>query len=87
MPPTSSSGHFQRHLNHVYGLGKDAQGFCELKVPGHLKTDASRCVHKVHAFAPHEELAAEIEENPGLDDALRDSIQRREWPESYWTHP
>ena len=80
--PNAPSGHFQRHLDAVSGLGADSPLFYRVPVPCHTKHDQRRRVIDVQVMPPHECLHREHMADPALAAKVADTA----WPPSYTEH-
>lgn len=83
--PNAPTGHYARHIDTVEKIDVRAlrEQLLALPVPRYTKYDAGRSVFLLPVRAPHEELVAEIEADPGILRAAREEA----WPPSYWGHP
>ena len=85
--PTAPSGHFQRHIDTIVNPGEVLGNTYTILVPGYDKYEMGRTVLKIPVLPPHEVLQEEIECDPNLEEALRSSVKRKEWPPVYTEHP
>jgi hypothetical protein len=85
--PGRDSGAYAKRMDRYLRVESDGPCFYMLEVPGHDKAQASRVLHRLEAVPPHERLAAELQEDPGISARLRASIARGEWPPAYTDHP
>jgi len=86
-PPTLPSGHYQRKLDGYLRIGPDDPEFYLLPVPGHDKAVADRTVHRLECVPPHEALARELAQDPGLLRRIPSAPAEGEWAENYRQHP
>jgi hypothetical protein len=74
-PNASSTGHYQRKIDHVLRLKEREHVLYELQVPGHAKYNASREVSTIHVIPPHELIIDEVEKNRTLEQSLYTPIR------------
>ena len=85
--PGQPSGHYQRRLDSVLGFKAERDAFYRLRVPGHHRHDLSRTTHRVPVRVAHEALNDEIVNDPSCSVRLRELVQERALPPSYFSHP
>jgi hypothetical protein len=84
-PPGTASGHFQRHLDPLLGTVRETDALYEASVPAQGKRDLSRSTHQFTMFAPHELLAADMEQT-GFRTRLAEFLDVDRMPPAYWQH-
>ena len=85
-PDDPSTGHYSRHFDDVVGTRLDsAMDWYDLSVPGHKRSDASRCTVETSFVPPHEALDAEIH-NIDASALLRAAKNGKHLPPSYFDH-
>ena len=87
-PGKASDGACQRHLDAVTRFKDELRGVTyDLPLPGHDKFDLSRATHDCLTIPPHEALADEVIEQPGVSAELARMAEESELPPSYFRHP
>ena len=61
--------------------------FCEVPVPGMLRSTLDRTMGPCHGAYVYEDLAKEIAETPGFEQRLRDQVLAGDWRPQYEKHP
>lgn len=87
--PPEQSGHYFRHVDTVNGVRmKDLAGsMYHMATPGLAKYDLSRTSHDMPVSLPHEVIADEINNTPGMLEEAQARADAREWPPQYYTNP
>lgn len=83
--PDLQTGQFQRRLDKYLAVSEDDKSFYMVDVPGHDKAEASRTCHRLETVPPHEALAAEVAETPGV--LQQAAATQAEWSQTYRDHP
>jgi len=86
MPPTSASGHFQRHLDKALGLKAHDEKLCKIVMPCYSKHSACRDSREICVLPPHEVLYEEVQQQPSMRDMLQQKIDTKEWANVYANH-
>ena len=72
----------------MLGLTEAVQGdFCDVPVPGMLRSTLDRTTVPCHGAYVYEDLAKEIGETPGFEKRLRDQVLGGGWGPQYEKHP
>ena len=85
-PGCKETGHYNRHFTAVLAEDRLVEGNYPLSVPSHNKWDDEDVSMDLPTLPLHEALNDEIENTPGLEDKLSETVERGEWAESYRTH-
>lgn len=86
-PPDKQSGFYQQKLDRYMRVEEDPEKFYFLQIPGHDRSQASRCVHKTEVVPPHEALQIEVAADPSLLQRALTSAAGNEWSANYRKHP
>ena len=79
--PKGRSGHFERHCKRKLGPFMDEAGTgYSFKMLGRNKHSAGRAEHTIHASAVHEELDADLRDDPGIKLRLEEAIADNKFP-------
>ena len=85
--PSSPSGHFQRHLDRVLKIDSRVSDAYEFDVPKFERLRGERTTETIPSLLASEQLAKEVEETPGIQFRLEESLACREWASVYTSHP
>ena len=85
--PSSPSGHFQRHLDRVLKIDAQVGDAYEFDVPKFDRLLGERVTESIPSLLAHEELSKEIQQTPGMQFKLEESLVGREWASIYTAHP
>ena len=84
-PPTSPSGHFQRHLKRKLGVFNNEDSLYSMCIPG-TSPNGSKYV-SLQVVPPHEPIQQDSETNRVFRCKLRESIEAKNLPPAYFEHP
>ena len=84
--PGAPSGHYSRHLRTVLS-DSTRRGFYNISVPGLSRSDMSRSAHTIPVQPPHETLPYDVLANDGGITRLREVVNSKTLPPSYYTNP
>ena len=89
LEPGIDGGRYSSHFDKTLGFDQllKKESWYTVKVPGHRRHDASRCVRDVSAQPIFTALASELSENPGIWDLLDQQKLDNNLPPSYLQHP
>ena len=84
----AKSGHYERHCKRKLGPFMDEAGTgYSFGMPGRDKHSAGRVEHRIHASAVHEELDADLLNDPSIKMRLEEAIADQQFPPAYSDHP
>ena len=85
--PNSESSHYARHLDRVTKKKDMDSKWYNLRAPGYDKSNSNRVQVTLTLSPPHERLAEEVIDNPGIVEEVQRRSRDGEWPERYMSHP
>ena len=85
--PDLPSGHYQRHLDAVLPMYRDASAEYELDLVVADKHKPGRSKTMFPVLVPQEELNNELENTPGWTDMLEHAKEQKSFPAAYDSHP
>jgi hypothetical protein len=87
LKPSSSTGHFARHMKKILRVDDLETRHMHIDVPGSDKHSFDLGVFKTPVIPPHEALHAEIVDKPEIHDMLAEAIRTDVLPPMYYQHP
>lgn len=85
--PGSSSGNYQKHLDHVLGFADAKKKFYYIDTIGSVRGEPDRVPITIPMKLPHLALAEDVADTPSMHLKLTEAIEANSLPPAYTRHP